>query len=60
MIRKMSLISKFITWQPGKQTVAINILPDTSDNEIGRLIEYDIRNTQNVMEKLFPDPFLKI
>ena len=33
MIRKIRLISTFIMWQPGKQTIAIHILK--SDNEIG-------------------------
>ena len=44
------LISKFITPQPGKQIIAIKILPNTSrskDNQtmkIGQLIEYSMRN----------------
>ena len=56
--------------QPGKQTIAIHILPYISrskDNQtvkFGQLIEYNIRfflknGTQNVAEKLVPNPFLK-
>ena len=54
------------------QTIAINILSNISRSkgnhtmEFGPLIEYNVRNnfflknhTQNVVEKLFPDPFLK-
>ena len=54
------LISKFIS-QPGKQTLA------TQTIKLGQLIIYSIKNiflgksytTQNVVEKLFPNPFLK-
>ena len=61
-----------MTPQPGKQTVAIHKLSNISrskDNQImafGQLIECNIRNnflenyTKNLVEKLFPDPFLKI
>ena len=57
--------------KPGKQTFAIHILPKISrskDNLImkfGQLIEHNMSNiflkdhTQNVVEKLFPDSFLK-
>ena len=60
-----------MTPQPGSQTIAIHILPNMSrskDNQVlkfGQLIEYNMRNisvenhTQNVLEKLFPDPYLK-
>ena len=60
-----------MTPQPGSQTIAIHILPNISrskDNQVlkfGQLIEYNMRNisfenhTQNVLEKLFPDPYLK-
>ena len=37
LIRKMKLVSKFMTSQPGKQTMAKHILPNSSrskDNEI--------------------------
>ena len=63
---------RFMTSQPGKQTIAIHILPNISrskDNQtvnFGKLIQYNVRNiflknhAQNVVEKLFPDPFLKI
>ena len=57
--------------KPEKQTIAIHILPNISrvkDNQTTKfvkLIEYNIRNiffknyTQNLVEKLLPDPFLK-
>ena len=54
-----------MTSQPRKQTMAIHILPNISrikDNQImkfGQLVQYDMRNTQNVVKKLLPDPFLK-
>ena len=62
------LISKFVTSQPGKQTIAMNISPNTSRSKgvqtmkSGQLIQYIMRNiflAQNVAEKLFLDPFLK-
>ena len=58
--------------QPEKKTNAIHILPNISRSKgnqamkFGQLIEYNMRkillkkiNAQNVVEKLFPDPFLK-
>ena len=71
LIRKIKLISKFMTSQPGTQIIAIHILPKISRSKgnqtmkYGQLTEYNMRNiffenhSQNVMEKLFPDPFLK-
>ena len=61
-----------MTSQPGKQTVAIHVLPNVLKGKgnqtmkFGELIEYKMRNillvnhTQNVVEKLFPVLFLKI
>ena len=60
--------------QPGKQTIAICVLPNSSrskDNQtmkFGQLIKYNMRKlfffwknyTQNMVEKLCQDPFLKI
>ena len=60
-----------MTSQPGKQTIAIHTLPIISGikgnqtMKFGQLIQCDMetlflkKHTQNVMEKLFPDPFLK-
>ena len=60
-----------MTSQPGKQTIAIHILPYISrskDNQtvkIGQLIEYNMRkiflekSSPNVVEKLVQNPFLK-
>ena len=50
LIRKIKLISKFMTSQSGKQTIAIHILPNTSRSkgshtmEFGQFIEYNIGN----------------
>ena len=71
LIRKIRLISKRIPSQPKKKAIAIHILPNISRSKgqqtlkFGQLIEYNMRNifiekhTQNVVEKLFRDPFLK-
>ena len=66
LIRKIRLISKFVTSQPGLQTMAIHTLPNISRSKgnqtmkFNQLIEHNMRNhTQNVLEKLFPDPYLK-
>ena len=60
-----------MTSQPGKQTIAIHILPNISrskDNQTmksGQLIEWKKKtfllknHTQNMAEKLFPEPFLR-
>ena len=51
LIRKITLILKFMTSQPGSQTIAIHILPNISrskDNQsmkFDQLIEYNVRNT---------------
>ena len=50
LIRKVRLILKFMTSQPGQQTIGIHILPNisrTKDNQImkfDQLIEYNMRN----------------
>ena len=50
LIKTIRLISKFMTSQPGWQTIAIHILPKISrskDNQtlkFGQLIEYNMRN----------------
>ena len=60
-----------MTSQPGKQTIAIHTRPNISRSKgnqamkLDQLIEYNMRNIflknhiKNVVEKLFPDPFLK-
>ena len=62
-IIKIRLISKFMTSQPGKQTNAIHILSYNSrskDNQnITRETFFLKNHTQNVVEKLVPDHFLK-
>ena len=50
LMRKIRLISKFMTSQPGQQTIAIHILPIISKSKgnqtikFGQLIEYNMRN----------------
>ena len=50
LIRKIKLISKLMTSQPGKQTIAIYILPNISRSKgnqamkSGQLIEYNMKN----------------
>ena len=50
-IRKISLISKFVTLKLGKQTIDIRILVNISRSKanqmmkFGQLIEYNMRNT---------------
>ena len=54
-----------MTSQSDKQVIAIHLLPNilrNKDNEtmkFGELIKYNLRNIFNVVEKLFPDPFLQ-
>ena len=50
-----------MTSQPGKQSIAIRILPSIYQAmKFGHLIKYSMKShAQNVVEKLFPDPFLK-
>ena len=71
LMRKIRMISKLITSQTGKQTIAIHILPNISggtDNltmKFGQLIEYNVRKV--FLEKSFtkyigetiPIPFSK-
>ena len=50
LIRKIRLILKFMTSQPGQQTIAIHVLTNISkskDNQamkFGQLIEYNMKN----------------
>ena len=54
-----------MTSQAGKQTTAMHTLPDNQTMKFGQLLEYNKRNIfleksyTNVVDKLFPDPFLK-
>ena len=60
-----------MTSQAGKQTITMHIFPNISISKnnqaikFGQLIEYNMRNiflnnrTLDVVEKLFPNPFLK-
>ena len=58
-IRKIWLISKFMTSQPGKQTITMHILPNISRSKgnqttkFGSLIQYIKRNIlQKIMQKV--------
>ena len=50
LIRKLNLISKFMTLQPGKQIITIHILSNISRNKsnqtitFGQLLEYNVKN----------------
>ena len=72
LIRKLRLISKFMTSKTEKQTITIQILPSISgskDNQtmkFGQLIVNNIKKNiflekslKNRVEKLVPDPFSK-
>ena len=71
LIRKLGLISKFMTSQTGQQIITIHILSNISrskDNQamkFDQLIEYKIKNislqnpSQNAVRKLVPVPFIK-
>ena len=60
-----------MTSQPAQKAFGMHIFPNISSRKgnqtmkFGHLIEYNMRKnflknyTQNVVEKLFPDPFLK-
>ena len=71
LIRRIRLISKFMTSRLGKQTITMHILPDILRSQgnqtmkFDHLKEYNTRNTfpekscTNVVEKLFLETFLK-
>ena len=71
MIRKIRLISNFVTSKLGYQTTVIHILPNISRSKgnqtikFGQLIECNMRkvflenHTKNVVDKLVPEPYLK-
>ena len=56
LIRKIRLISKFMTSQPGQQTIAIHILPNISqikDNQTMKLSQLKKYNKRKIfLEKL--------
>ena len=69
LIRKLRLISKFMTSQPGKQTNAIHTFPNISRTKgnprmkFGQLLEYNARkifaknNAENKGGRLVPELF---
>ena len=70
LIRKISLTSKFITSQPGLQTISIHMLSNISQSKgnqtmrFGQLIEYNKRSillknyAENEAGRLVPDLLL--
>ena len=70
LIRKTRLSAKFMTSQPGLQTIAIHILTNISRSKVnqtvklGQLIEYNKRNifllnyVENEAGRIVPDLFL--
>ena len=64
LIRKIKLISKLMTLQPGKQTIAMLKKQRQSDMKFDELIQHSMRkcflkNHIQIVVELFPDPFLK-
>ena len=59
LMRKIRLILKFMTSQPGQQTIAIHILPNISRNKgnqtmkFGQLIEHNMRNITFIGHNIF-------
>ena len=68
LIRKIRLISKFITSKSGLKIITIHVLTNilrskgNQEMELGKLREYNSRNIflKKSYTKIFPDPFLKI
>ena len=65
LMRKLRLISKFMTLQTGKQIIAIYILPNISrskGNQImkfGQLINIFLENSYNSDGEVVPDVFIQ-
>ena len=72
LIRKVKLISEFMTSLTGKQIITVHILLNITRNKVhqtmkfSQLIKYNVTNTflinhtKNVVLKLVPDSFPKI
>ena len=56
-IRKIRLISKFMTSQPGQQTIAIHILINISISKANPVIKFGMRNI--FLENPYTKPFFK-
>ena len=48
-----------MTSQPGWQTVAIHLLPNISRSKGNETMRFTKTHLQNMVERVFPDPFLK-
>ena len=60
MIRKLSLISKFVTSQSGLQIIAIHILPNTSRKKGNQTMKFDQLIKYNVKNIFFPEIMQKM
>ena len=67
-MRKLKIISKFMTSQPEKQTIAIHVWPNISRSKgnqtmkLGPLIEYNVKGGREISSKLFlflKKPYMK-
>ena len=43
-IKKILLISKHLTSQPGKQIITINVFPNISRSKVSQFIKYNMRD----------------
>ena len=63
LIRKIRLISKFVTLQSAQETIAMHNILRTKDNQVikfGQLIEYQTQKTNTKCgEDTIPRPFSK-
>ena len=60
MIRKLSLISKFVTSQSGLQIIIIHILPNTSRKKGNQTMKFDQLIKYNVKNIFFPEIMQKM
>ena len=51
LIRKIRLISEFMTSQPGKQTIAMHLLPNISKSKGNQIMKFGL--LKPVYEKLY-------
>ena len=64
LFQEMRLISNFMTSQPGKQTIAIHIMPNISRGKGNQTMKFGKiffwkNHRQDMLENIFPDLFLK-
>ena len=59
LIRKIKLISNFMTSQPGKKTIAIHILPNISRSKCNQIMEFDQLIEYNIKTFFLEESYLK-